>query len=394
MSTVIGYPGHEIVLEDVVKAENCTLQDASGARYVDLESGVWCATIGHAHPRIVRVIQDQVARFAHAGYCYSGEIVRSAAEEVLSALGFEGGRGVFLCSGSEAIEFGVRSLQRATDRPLMLTMTDSYFGAYGSAKHAARDEWYRYDWLGCEHCSAAEDGSRDCEHWQAIPFDRIGGFLFEPGSSSGLVRFPPEDLIRALVTRVRGDGGFYMVNEVTTGLGRTGAWFGHQHYGLQPDVVALGKSLGNGYPVSFTAFAPRMLDGLDRDPLPYAQSHQNDPLGAAVAREVVRVIREERLIERSAEKSEVLHNGLAALQDRMGGISAVRGRGMMLAVDLEDEPRAVDVQADLVGRGFILARRARTATLRIDPPLTVEIRQLRDFLAAFEESLAQSSPKI
>jgi acetylornithine aminotransferase len=91
MSSLVGYPGHEILVEDIVRAENCTLHGAGGDRYVDLESGVWCATIGHGHPRVVDVIQRQAARIAHAGYCYTNEVVQSAAEEVLSVLGFEGG---------------------------------------------------------------------------------------------------------------------------------------------------------------------------------------------------------------------------------------------------------------------------------------------------------------
>jgi acetylornithine aminotransferase len=387
MSNLIAYPGHEIVLEDIVKAENCTLHDIRGKPYVDLESGVWCTAIGHGHPRVVQALQDQAARIMHAGYCYSNEMVRSAADEILSALGLAGGRGVFLCSGSEAIEFGVRSLQRVMEKPLLLTMTDSYFGAYGSAHRRAQDEWFRYDWLACNDCPTAADGSPDCEHWRHIPFERIGGFLFEPGSSSGFVRFPPEALIRALATRIRDNGGFLMVNEVTTGLGRTGTWFGYQHYGLQPDVVALGKGLGNGYPVSFAAFAPGILEPLSRNPLPYAQSHQNDPLGAAVAREVVRVIREERLIERSADSAAILRNGLEEMQKRTGRITALRGRGLMIAVDLGDDAFARRVQEELVQRGFILARRAGTGTLRIDPALTIEVQDLRDFLVAFESVL-------
>jgi acetylornithine aminotransferase len=389
MSNLIAYPGHDIVLQDIVKAENCTLHDAQGKRYVDLESGVWCTAIGHAHPRIVQVLQDQGARIMHTGYCYSNEIVRSAADEILSALDLAGGRGVFLCSGSEAIEFGVRSLQRIMQKPLLLTMSDSYFGAYGSAHRHADDEWFRYGWLGCSDCPTADDGSPDCEHWRTLPFERIGGFLFEPGSSSGFVRFPPESLIRALVARIRDNGGFLMVNEVTTGLGRTGTWFGYQHYGLQPDVVALGKGLGNGYPVSFAAFAPRLLEPLSRAPLPYAQSHQNDPLGAAVAREVVRVIRDERLIERAASSAAILRKGLEEIQRRSGRIAACRGRGLMIAVDLDDETFAHRVQEELVHRGFILARRVGTATLRIDPALTIEPRDLRAFLVAFETVLRE-----
>ena len=92
---------------------------------------------------------------------------------------------------------------------------------------------------------------------------------------------------------VKKDNGLVLVNEVTTGVGRTGNWFGFQHYGISPDIVALGKSIDNGYPVSVTVFAQEVMHRLAGAPLKYAQSHQNDPLGAAVAREVVQIVLEQ-----------------------------------------------------------------------------------------------------
>ena len=195
MSRLLWYPGHELILEDIVRAENCSLFDSGGKRYVDLESGVWCTSIGHAHPRILRVLAEQPARIAHTGFGYTSAVVEEAAREILSLLGFDGGKCVFLCSGSEAVEYGVRVAQMLAERPLLLTMTDSYFGAYGSASTKRGDEWYCFDWLGCPNCPPERGCDEHCERWAAIPFDRIGGFLFEPGSSSGLVRFPPEPLV-------------------------------------------------------------------------------------------------------------------------------------------------------------------------------------------------------
>jgi len=298
MSQLLWYPGHERLLKDIVRTENCSLYDAQGKRYVDLESGVWCTPLGHGHPRILGAMAGQIARIAHTGFNYSSEIVEEAAQEILSLPGFEGGKCVFLCSGGEAVEYGVRIVQGLAGRPLLLTMTDSYFGAYGSAHRKQADEWYCFDWRACAGCPDTRGCDGRCERWTAIPFGRIGGFLFEPGSSSGLVRFPPEKLIRGIVGAVRENDGFILVNEVTTGVGRTGRWFGYQHYGISPDVVALGKGIGNGYPVSVTACAPRVISRLGGRPIPYSQSHQNDPLGAAVAREVVRTVREEGLSSR------------------------------------------------------------------------------------------------
>ena len=390
---LLWYPGHELLLRDIVRAESCRLHDSRGNVYVDLESGVWCTSVGHGHPRFLSVIAEQSARIGHTGFNYSNEIAEEAAGEILALMGFEGGRGVFLCSGSEAVEYGVRVAQSVTDRPLLMTMTDSYFGAYGSASRRARDEWFCFDWTAGARCS--NSGCHEgCEHWAGIPFDRIGGFVFEPGSSSGLVRFPPEKLIRNLVEVVRRNGGLVMVNEVTTGLGQTGTWFGYQHYGITPDIVALGKGIGNGYPVSLAAFAPGVIARLGGEPVKYAQSHQNDPLGAAVALEVVRIIREEGLIERSRELAVLLTTGLNLIKTRTGRIKEIRARGLMAAIVLNDDPQAsltVRVHRELVHRGFVVGRRPGVSVLRLDPSLTIASEDIERFLKTLEDVLTESS---
>lgn len=403
MNSILWYPGHELILTDIVHAEGNHVYDARGNRYLDLESGVWAASLGHGHPRILSALNEQSARITHNGFCYSTPVVEEAAREVLALLGFDGGGCVLLASGSEAVEYGVRVARMLTDRPLFLTMADSYFGAYGAATTRRADDWFDFDWLthdDCPECGrgAGDDDPRDdrepvCEHWAAIPFDRIGGFLLEPGSSSGLVRFPPRHLVRAIVRRIHADGGWVLVNEVTTGIGRTGTWFGFQHYRITPDVVAMGKGIGAGYPVSVTAFASRAIERLGDRPVKYAQSHQNDPLGAAVLREVIGTIRDERLIEHAAEMGGVLRAGLAAIASRCAPVRAVRSRGLMAAVDLEDGPdRAFTIRLHhaLVERGYIIGRRPGLATLRIDPPLTIARSELLGFLTAFEEVLTET----
>jgi acetylornithine aminotransferase len=297
---------------------------------------------------------------------------------------------VFLCSGSEAVEYGVRVAQATAGRPLLMTMADSYFGAYGSASKRREDEWFCFDWSACAACPYPHECGEPCERWAAIPFSRIGGFLFEPGSSSGLVRFPPEKLVRSIVAAIKQDDGLVLVNEVTTGVGRTGTWFGYQHYGIAPDIVALGKGIGNGYPVSVVAFAPGVIDRLGGSPLKYAQSHQNDPLGAAVVREVIRVIQEGGLIQRGAEVAAILVPGLHMIQERTGKIREVRARGLMVAVDLEDDPqtsRTIRTHRELVRRGYVVGRRPGVSVLRLDPSLTISRQDIDGFLEALEAVL-------
>ena len=232
---------HEIFKTDFVRGQNCHLYDSEGRKYVDFESGIWCTALGHNHPRINQVIETQLKHIAHLGTRYPNVLAEEAALAVLEAVGIEDGKCTFLSSGSEAVEFGVQVIRRVTGKPLLLTFQNSYLAGYGSAGQKRLDEWYLFDW-----------NVSDC--LDEIPFEKIGGFVFEPGGSGiGFVRFPPKQLVEEIARRVKQAGGLVAANEITTGMGRTGKWFGFQHYDIQPDIVSLGKGLGNGYPVSAVA---------------------------------------------------------------------------------------------------------------------------------------------
>jgi len=169
MSSLVGYPGHEILLPDIVRAENCYLYDGQGKRYVDLEAGVWCTALGHGNPRLLRTIAEQSALIAHTGFNYSSAVVEQAATTMLDLFGFEGGHCVFLCSGSEAVEYGVRVVQSISDRPLLMTMKDSYFGAYGSASRKRDDEWFCFDWTASTGLRSPSSASEAFSSSQAAP---------------------------------------------------------------------------------------------------------------------------------------------------------------------------------------------------------------------------------
>lgn len=378
MNNLLWYNGHDVKITDIVKADNCYLYNSRGKKYVDFESGVWCTSVGHSNPRVNSIIKAQIDKICHTGYCYTNKLIEETAGEILSAIGFNNGKCIFLCSGSEAVEYGVRAVQTISDKPLMLTFTDSYFGAYGSAAQKLESYWYLFDWLGNQNFSK-------------IPFDKIGGFLFEPGSSSGFVRFPPKDLIQNIVNRIRENKGYVVVNEVTTGMGRTGKLFGYQHYDFEPDIIAMGKGVGNGYPVSITAFNERAGKILETIPIIYAQSHQNDPLGASVAGEVFRIIKDKSLIERSRRIGEYFIEELKRIAGQNKIINEVRGRGLMIAVEFNEVSSAAKVREKLLENGFIAAQRPSSGVLRIDPSLTIEESDVKEFLNVFSKVIINTN---
>jgi acetylornithine aminotransferase len=300
-----------------------------------------------------------------------------------------------LCSGSEAVEFAVQSCRSLVDRPLLLTFAGSYLSAFGSAGSIDDEEWFEFDWTPCLECTWERGCDLECRLLREIPTHRIGGLVLEPGSTHGEVRFPPVKPVAELVRRVRGVGGLILVNEVTTGLGRTGRWGGFEHYDVQPDIVALGKTLGNGYPVSAVAMAAATATRFEESGISYVQSHQNDPLGCAVAAEVIDVIREDRLVERSERAGGFFLELLEGVAKRHDLVRGVRGRGLMLAVELGgDDPTALmyTVHWRLLQQGFIVGINPGAALLRFYPPLTIDEGLIEQMVDRLDSALSTTAP--
>ncbi len=132
MSSVLACTGHELKLPNIVDSDGVYVFDDAGKRYLDLESGVWCTPLGHKNARVNAAITRQINSIAHAGFCYSNDIVEETAASVLSITGLEDGKCVFLCSGSEAIELARQICKHITKKPLTLCLHDAYLGSYSS----------------------------------------------------------------------------------------------------------------------------------------------------------------------------------------------------------------------------------------------------------------------
>lgn len=374
---------HDIVKTDFVRGEKCYVYDSQGKRYVDFESGIWCTALGHSHPRINQVIQAQCEKIMHLGTRYPSLLAEQAAVNTLDIVGMDNGKCVFLSSGSEAVEFGVQAARRHTEKPLLLTFSNSYLGAYGSAGSKSANEWWVFDWSVCTH-------TEPCECLNGIPFETIGAFVFEPGGSgSGFVRFPPKRLVQDIVQHVKQQGGLLVANEITTGMGRTGKWFGFQHYDIQPDIVALGKGLGNGYPVSAVAMRPEIAERMENSGFRYAQSHQNDPLGCSVANEVIAILRDEHWVDRGKTVGAFFLEGLKRLADKHEVVREARGRGLLLGLEFYPNERMSVTLAyhALIERGFLVGYYPAGHVLRFSPSLTIEEEDITHLLECIDSIL-------
>ena len=386
---ILDCTGYEIWRNDVVRAAGAYLFTAGGARIVDFESGIWCAGLGHAHPRLQAVMHAQIDRAMHLGYRVESALAAESAEALLATLPLADGKCIFLASGSEAVELAAQISRRLIGKPLLLALAGAYLAAYGTTGRKAPNEWILFDWVACTECPRNADCDPGCPRLAEIPFERISAFVLEPGNSGGLVKLPPRGLVRALAARVADHGGFLAIDEVTTGLGRTGAWYGFQHYDLHPDLVAFGKGLGNGYPVSAVAMSRSIGETLEAGDFHYAQSHQNDPLGSAIAKEVVSVLRDEGLVERSAEVGRRFLRELEALAAGHGTVREVRGRGLMLAMELTPDARPclLEVHRALLDRGLLVGCKPQANVLRFYPPLCIGEDEIARLVSALDDTL-------
>ena len=388
MSHVLRCSGYDLEKDDIVRAEGCRLFDAAGTEYVDFEAGVWCAALGHNPPRIRDAIGRQLERIAHIGYQYTTDVVERAATALLGVVPMDGGKCVFLSSGSEAVEFAVQAARAIDDRPLTLGLADVFLSSYGTTSAQPADMWHLFDILACAGCPTASECDPGCPRLAEIPFERIGVFVFEPGCSSGLVRLPAAGPVREIARRVRESGGLVVVNEITAGMGRTGAWFGHHHYDMTPDLVAVGKGLGNGYPVSAIALTADVTRRLEEIGFHYAQSHQNDPLGCAVAVEVVVALREDSLIDRSRTIGAELLARLEELAERHPSFAEVRGRGLLIGIEFRADVRAIELYQDLLEEHLLVGCKPEFNLLRLLPPLTIPEGDVRRLVEALDRALS------
>jgi len=371
--------GHELKIPNIIKSKGVYVFDDKGRRYMDLESGVWCISVGHNNKNINKTIMKQIESIMHAGFSYSSHILEESSKTILDIINFINGKCVFLCSGSEAIELSRQITKHISGKKTSMTLHDSYLGAYISVTDRTKG-WYIFNWEPCRICRKKEKCDPFCEALQDIPED-ISEFIFEPGSSSGFVRFPPRALIKNLIKIIHKNNGKIIANEVTTGVGRTGKWFGYQHYNIKPDLIAIGKGIGNGYPVSIVAINEATISELQKKPFKYSQSHQNDPLGAAVVLEVIRQIIKNDLINKAEQKGSVFLSKLKSLVDNEIILDA-RGRGMMFAVDVVNKNLTNDIYNDLIRQGYILGNRG--TSFRIDPPLILTKEEFEKFIDTFK----------
>ncbi len=376
------------------RGEGAHVWDVDGNCFVDLCAGFGAAALGYAHPALAEAAARQAATLQHA----MGDVFPARLKvELLEALGraLPGGLGLAILSGSgsDAVESALKTALRVTGRPGVVAFEGAYhglgLGALAVTHRALFREPFR-EWLS-PHVRFAPFG--DAEGARAAVRDcAAGALIVEPIQGRGGLRLAPPGFLAALREIADEAGALLVLDEVYTGLGRTGRMLACEHDGVRPDVVALGKALGGGFPISACAGRPEVMSawGASAGEAIHTSTHLGNPLGCAIALAVLRAIERDGLVARAAE---VGARALARLEKRARrcpGVVDVRGRGLLLGVELDRPERATRVAHDLLALGWIVGREGDDGrVIALSPPLNAPETLLERGIDALAERLAR-----
>jgi acetylornithine/N-succinyldiaminopimelate aminotransferase len=355
--------------------DGAVVTDVDGNTYLDLLGGIAVNVLGHRHPAVIAAVTHQIATLGHTSNFYATEPGLALAEELVALLGADAQTRVFFSnSGTEANELAFK-LSRLTGRTKLVAAQEAFHGrTMGSlALTGQPDKQAPFEPLP-GHVTHVPYGQVDALA-AAVDGDTAAVFLEPIMGESGVV-LPPAGYLAAARDITARHGALLVLDEVQTGMGRTGAFFAHQHDGITPDVVTLAKGLGGGLPIgACLAVGPAaelLTPGL------HGSTFGGNPVCAAAALAVLRVLAEEDLVRHAEVLGKSVRHGIESLGHPL--IDHVRGRGLLWGMVLT-APRAKDTEAAARDAGF-LVNAAAPDVIRLAPPLIITEAQVDSFIAA------------
>jgi len=406
----------------IVRGEGAYLWDQAGRRYLDFTSGIGVTNTGHCHPRVVAAIREQAGRMLHlqANVAHHEPMLRliAALREVVPP---ELNAFFFTNSGAEAVEAAVKLARHATGRPNIIAFQRGFHGrTVGTMSLTSSKTVYRVryqplmpgvffaPYAYCYRCPKAETNS------DRYGFDHCCGWALEQVRFLLKSQTAPEETAAVLVEPVLGEGGYVVppasflrglreicdehdilliLDEVQSGIGRTGRFFALEHFGVVPDALVMAKGLASGLPLSGLAARREFMDRWQ--PGSHGGTYGGNVVACAAAEATVRVLQEEGLVENAARLGEILLARLQAFQDRYPGLGDVRGLGLMVGVEFvvpggrtPDKNRTKAIQRACLEAGLLLLTCGTDENIiRWIPPLIISEQELEEALNIFESAL-------
>ena len=354
-----------------VRGEGTRLYDEHGTEYLDFLAGISVLNVGHCHPRVVAAVTEQVARLTHAtNLYYTAPALQLSARLAQSSLGGK----VFLCnSGTEANEAAIKLARRARPGGKIIVVREAFHGRTYGALSATPQESKQAPFAplvpGFEVVEK-DPGALDA----AVDAD-TAAVLLEPIQGETGIHPLPEALLSAARAACDRTGAALIFDEIQTGMGRTGTLWAYEQTRVVPDAITSAKALGGGLPIGALITGERLADVFQ--PGDHGSTFAGGPLVASAAMEALDICSDPALLARVGELGERLREGLAALPM----VSSVRGRGLMVGVDLVDGVSAPDLAGRALTEQHLVLNATGPATLRFEPPLIVTEAEIDDALA-------------
>ena len=354
---------------------------ADGTSYLDLYGGHAVISIGHAHPRYVKAVADQVGRLGF----YSNSVKNSLQQQLADKLGRQSGYtsySLFLCnSGAEANENAMKLASFATGRSRILAFDRAFHGRTSGAVAVTDNPKIRSPFNATDNVDFAPLGDI-AEATRLLQSREYAAVIIEGIQGVAGIRMVDDDFMRQLRTLCDKTGTLLILDEIQSGYGRTGNFFAHQHSGVRPDIITCAKGIANGVPMGAVLISPEIHPVKGMLGTTFGGNH----LACAAAIAVLDVMADEHLVANAAETGEYLIERLKEMAGRCDEIVEIRGRGLMIGIEIKGDASAL--RKRLLFEGHIFTGGAGVHTVRLLPALGLTRQQADIFLSTFEKFIS------
>ena len=367
----------------IEKTNGTTVWDTDGKAYLDFGAGIAVANLGHRHPEVQKAVEEQLNKFWHMSNLYHIPIQEETAEKLVAATC--GGYVFFANSGAEANEAAIKLARKATGKTKIITFTQSFHGRTFATMSATGQDKIQQG-FGPLLETFEYVPYNDLDAVKAAIDENTAAVMLEVVQGEGGVLPAKEAFIKGLAELAKEKGILLIVDEIQTGIGRTGKPFAYQHYGIAPDIITSAKGLGNGLPVGAMIAKKELGDVFG--PGSHGSTFGGNPLAMAAANKVLELVFSEDFLEEVSEKGQYLQEQLKAQLEGIEDVLEVRGKGLMIGIECKEA--VLPIVKDLMQQGLLVLN-AGTNVLRLVPPLTVTKEEIDKAVNLIASSLKTHS---
>ena len=358
------------------------LWDLKGERYTDYVAGIAVNCLGYAHPELVRAISEQASRIIHVSNLYQIKEQADLGEAMASIVPSPLGRSLFCNSGAEANEAALKLAVKHTGRGKVVACRNSFHGRTSATLSVTGQEKYQKGFEPLLSKNVDFVTFNSIEELKNKVDGNTAAVILEPVQGEGGVIPADREYFRAARDLCTDSGALMIVDEVQTGMGRTGKWFGFQHFGVVPDIISLAKALGGGVPIGAIVTTPDIAKTFT--PGTHGTTFGGNPLASAAANAVIRTMRRDKLVERAADLGERWRSELRKISSNHPEVIDVRGLGLMIGVEMGD--MAKEFQKFALSKR-LLVNVSAGKVVRLVPPLIISDASVGELNTALREFL-------